>query len=77
MSMEGVSKCLIFSGKEEDYEDWRVLVDDWIDMEGDKRPYPGLELRRAVQGKALCMVSWLDRDELKREGGVQRILQEL
>ena len=33
------------TGKE-DYENWRVLVDDWVDVEGEERKYPGLELRR-------------------------------
>ena len=35
MSIRDLSKCPIFSGKEEDYEEWRVLVDNWIDMEGE------------------------------------------
>ena len=42
-------------------------------LEGEKRKYPGLEMRRAVQGKALNMVNWLNREELKGEGGVKRI----
>ena len=49
-------------------------MDDWINMEGEERKYPGLELRRAVQRKAVNMVNWLDREELKESGGVKRIL---
>ena len=77
MSMRDLSKCPVFYEKEEDYEDWKVLVDDWSDMEGENRQYKCLELRRAVQGKALCMVSLVDREELKKKGGVKKILQEL
>ena len=51
ISMKGLSKCLLFSRVDEDYENWRVLVDDWIDMYGEERKYHGLEMRRAIQGE--------------------------
>ena len=77
MNMRGLYKCPAFSRKDEDYENWRLLVDDWIDMEEEERKYPVLELQRSIQGKTMSMVSWLDRKELKENGGVKRILHTL
>ena len=43
-------------------------------MDGKERKYPDLEMRRALHGKALNMVNWVDREKLKRESGVNLIL---
>ena len=43
----------------------------------EERNYPGLEMKMAVQRKALDIVHWLDKEELNREGGVKILLQEL
>ena len=43
----------MFSEKESDYENWRVLVDNWLNLEIGERRYPGLEMRQAMQGRAL------------------------
>ena len=40
----------MFSGKVADYDNWRVLVSDWMKLEGREKKYPGLEMRRAMQG---------------------------
>ena len=57
MSMRSLSKCPVSSGKDKDYENWRVLVYDWLDTK-EKRREIGLELRSSVQGKALTMINW-------------------
>ena len=61
MNMRGLSRCLVFSGKDEDYENWRVLVDDWIEIDGKR-------------GSILVLSCG---EELKANGEVKMILQEL
>ena len=53
-SVKGLAKCAVFSRKE--YETWRVLVDTWLDLEGGKKKYPGLEMRWAVESKVLEII---------------------
>ena len=57
MIFKGLSKFLVFSGENEEYENWRVLVDDWVDMEDKERKYLDLEIMREVQGKPLNMLN--------------------
>ena len=58
----------MFSRKEHDLR--QVVVDD---LEVEDLKYPGLEVRRVVQQKAVRIVEFLDRDKLKGEGGVKKI----
>ena len=45
--------CPSFSGKQEDYEVWRVKVDDWQVMVEAEVTYPAIHMRMALEGKAM------------------------
>ena len=50
--------------RDERDEDYLWVLDDWVYMEGGKRNYPGLGMRRAVQGTK--------HGELVGQGGIKR-----
>ena len=75
--MLGLEGYPVFSGKESEYENWSVLVDDWLTLEGGERKYLGLEMRWVMQGKALEIVIGMDREELREKEGPAMLLSEL
>ena len=46
-------------------------------LKGREKKYPGLETRRAMQGKELDVVVWLDQEKLVEKEGAKMLLQEL
>ena len=77
VEVKGTNRCPIFSGMEEDYETWRILASDWMEIEGNKREYPGLEMRAAMRGKALDVVVGIPQVDLKGDEGTVRLIKEL
>lgn len=69
--------CPRFSGRREEYETWRMKVEDWMLItEGEVR-YPGVVMRMALEGKALDIAMGMDRDELKKTSGGGILLDKL
>ena len=77
VEVKGTNRCPIFSGMEEDYENWRILASDWMEIEGNKREYPGLEMRADIRGKALDVVVGIPQVDLKGDEGTERLIKEL
>ena len=46
-------------------------------MKLEDKKYPGLEMRKAVQGKALDFMVWLDQEKLMEKGRSDMLLREL
>lgn len=78
--------CPGFSGKKEEYEDWRVRVDDWVvfsqlgvkDGEKDLKAITmAVEIRMALKGKALEATKHIERSKLQKVGGERIILERL
>ena len=69
-------RCPMFSGKESDYKNWRVLLSNWMKL-GREKKYTSLEMRRVMQGKALDLVVWLDQEKLMKMEGTEMLLREL
>src|SRR5215469_3166527 len=68
-------RCPIFDGTEDEYGDWKERVEDWLII-SDHSPYPGIEIRASLKGKAYDIVKDLNREELKNKGAPW-ILEEL
>jgi hypothetical protein len=68
-------KCPPFSGKEDDFDDWRNKLEDWLILEEGNIKYPGLEIRVALKGKAYDLCKDIDRKELMKEDGKKEILK--
>lgn len=69
--------CPLFSGKQEEYENWRGRVEDWLALCKDEAKYPGLEIRVNLNGKAWDVTKNLDRKLLMNEGGEEILLEAL
>jgi hypothetical protein len=55
-----ITKVPLFSGKDEDYEDWREAIEDWLIInEGVK--YQALLIKSSLQGEAWQLVKMIDR----------------
>ena len=73
--MKGTMRCPVFSGNGAEYENRRVIVSDWMMIEGKKREYPALEMRSTMRGKALDVVVGLEQQKLLERTGVEMLLR--
>lgn len=69
------NNCPEFSGRQEDYEQWRVRVEDWLLLGGkDDSKYPGIEIRMKLNGRAWNIAKNVDRTKLMGKDGEQVLL---
>ena len=68
-------RCPIFNGEESEYENWKMQVEDWLELEEEELKYPGLELRLALKGRALRLSENIMREDLKKKGGERKLLE--
>ena len=73
--MKGTMRCPVLSGNGAEYENRRVIVSDWMMIEGKKREYPALEMRSTMRGKALDVVVGLEQQKLLERTGVEILLR--
>jgi hypothetical protein len=69
--------CPSFSGKKEEYEDWRIKVEDWLLLSEGEVKYPGVEIRLGLEGKALEVGKEMERDVLKGPDGANELMEKL
>ena len=67
--------CPVFSGKHEDFDTWKLQVEDWADLTGST--VPGIEIRFSLRGKALEVTKDISREELKSGNGKNIIMEAL
>ena len=73
--MTGRRECPRFNGEEKNYKGWKNQVLDWLLVVGENVQYPAIEIRLSLSGKALEAAEELDRKELIKKGGEERILE--
>ena len=61
---EGTVSCI--QREQEEYENWRMQVEDWLELEEDNLKYIGLEIRLCLKGRALRLSEKIKREDLKR-----------
>ena len=69
--------CPIFNGKKDEYEDWRVKIEDWLLLSEGEVKYPGVEIRVGLQGSALEVAKEMERDDLKGRDGAEILMEKL
>ena len=69
--------CPRFSGKQEDFETWMVKVEDWQLLSEAEAKYPAIEIRAALEGKAMEITKDIDRNLLKGKDGVKILMDKL
>ena len=70
--------CPIFSGEKEDYDEWRLKVEDWLLLaERTGETFLGVEIRMNLKGKALDVARNVGREVLKAKGGELTLLRKL
>ena len=67
--------CPRFSGKLEDFETWMVKVEDWQLLSEAEAKYPAIEIRAALEGKAMEITKDIDRILLKGKEGVKILME--
>ena len=70
-------QCPEFSGKDEDYDAWRILVEDWLWLTKGEVKGQGVVLRQHVKGKALDMVLNIEKDIIRGPTGGEAVLERL
>lgn len=68
--------CPNFSGRKEEYEEWRQRVEDWLIVFG-KGEYLGIEVRLGLRGRALEVSKEMGHEELKGKAGARALLDRL
>src|SRR5215469_5357384 len=71
------NQCPTFTGKMEEYERWKIRIEDWLLVNEDQMKYPGLEVRLALRGRAYDAVEDIDREILKDRGGEKEVFRRL
>ena len=70
-------KCPEFNGKQEDYEEWKIIAEDWIWMTKDEVKGQGVVLRQAVKGKALQVLLDIDKETIRGSNGADEVIKRL
>ena len=69
--------CPKFSGKSEDYEEWRMKVDDWMWLTRKEVEAPGMVIRQGLEGKALEATLDIEKKMMRSREGGERVLEKL
>ena len=70
-------RCQTFNGEKEEYDNWRMQVEDWLVLEEGNLKYSGIEIRLCLKGRALRLSESIKREDLKKKGGEREILKVL
>ena len=66
-----------FEGGMEEYEEWKELILDWMDTDGEHLEYPCLTIRQSLKGRALEVARRMERETLKSEKGFRELMKPL
>ena len=70
-------KCPEFSGEEGEYEEWRVLAEDWIWITKDEVVGQGVVMRQGIKGKARRVVLDIKTDVIRGDKGAEEVIKKL
>ena len=70
-------KCPEFSGEIEEYDEWKVLVEDWMWMTKDEVKGQGVIMRQSVKGKARQVVLDIEKEVIRGKDGGEEVLKRL
>lgn len=70
-------ECPRFDGSREGYKNWKLKVQDWLEVYAEGVKYPGLVLRMSLEGRAAEIGNNVERETLKLKTGAEVLLEKL
>jgi len=66
-----------FSGKLDEYDDWKIRVQEWEILEAEYYEYPAVMIKSSLQNEAWRCVKNLTVAELRGKDGIQKLFRKL